>query len=210
MNIVGIYIIKNEANGKVYVGQSRDSESRIMHHINKLRQGKHPNIPMQTDYNRSHGDFSFSIIEKCDESNLDDLEEKYIQMYKSNCAEYGYNKRSGGYSHWKMSEDEKRIISKRFSNANKGRKMSEEFKRNLRALMSGPGNPLYGKHLSEETKKKISDKKSKPIICVETGIVYKNTYVASEETGVSRASIVSHIRGKSKSAGGYHWKYANQ
>lgn len=39
-----------------------------------------------------------------------------------------------------------------------GRKHTEEEKQNLRMKMSGSNNHRYGKHCSEETRKKISEK----------------------------------------------------
>lgn len=51
-----------------------------------------------------------------------------------------------------------------------------------------------------------SDKVSKPIRCIETGIIYKNTLVASKEIGISTTSIYNCINGKSKTAGGFHWE----
>lgn len=51
-----------------------------------------------------------------------------------------------------------------------------------------------------------SDKVSKPIKCIETGIIYKNTLVASKEIGISATSIYNCINGKSKTAGGFHWE----
>lgn len=51
-----------------------------------------------------------------------------------------------------------------------------------------------------------SDKVSKPVRCIETGIIYKNTLVASKEIGISATSIYNCINGKSKTAGGFHWE----
>lgn len=51
-----------------------------------------------------------------------------------------------------------------------------------------------------------SDKVSKPVRCIETGIIYKNTLVASKEIGISATSIYNCVNGKSKTAGGFHWE----
>lgn len=42
--------------------------------------------------------------------------------------------------------------------------------------------------------------------CIETGKVYSTVKQASEETGISPASISRNILGKVKSAGGFHWE----
>lgn len=48
-------------------------------------------------------------------------------------------------------------------------------------------------------------KTSKPVICKETGIIYKSISEASRATNISVQSISNAINGKSKTAGGFHW-----
>lgn len=48
---------------------------------------------------------------------------------------------------------------------------------------------------------------SKKVLCVETGAVYSSTQQAQRETGIYRSNISSCCLGKSKTAGGYHWKF---
>ena len=45
----------------------------------------------------------------------------------------------------------------------------------------------------------------KPVICVETGIEYKNIMDASRKTNINRGNISSCVNGATKTAGGYHW-----
>ncbi len=49
----------------------------------------------------------------------------------------------------------------------------------------------------------------KPVVCVETGVVYDSIKEASERTGIQRASIskVCLKRPQYITAGGFHWKY---
>lgn len=51
---------------------------------------------------------------------------------------------------------------------------------------------------------------SKEVLCVETGKVYKSLSEADRQLGISFKNISNVLRGKSKTAGGYHWKYAEQ
>lgn len=61
----GIYMIKNNVNGKVYVGQSRNIERRWDKHIRELNEGKHHNRFLQYDYkNQGSSCLSFEIIEE--------------------------------------------------------------------------------------------------------------------------------------------------
>ena len=51
-----------------------------------------------------------------------------------------------------------------------------------------------------------SDKVSKPVRCIETGIIYKNARVAAKEIGIDSSNIYYCLNGKRKTAGGFHWE----
>ena len=57
-----------------------------------------------------------------------------------------------------------------------------------------------------ETQRKTS-KHSKPVKCVETGIVYISLHEAERETGILYTLICRALKGRQKTAGGYHWVY---
>lgn len=60
---------------------------------------------------------------------------------------------------------------------------------------------MYGKK-SHET-----NRNSRNIRCVETGIVYKNAAEASRQTGVHHSHMVAAANGKLKTSGGFHWEW---
>lgn len=102
-----------------------------------------------------------------------------------------------------MSDDQKLKLSK----IKTGKKLSESHKKNI-------GIAQIGKTISNETRKKISDSQSginskhnKPIICLETGIVYFNAKTAAEQTKCNHSNIIQVCRGKRKSTNGLHFKY---
>ena len=70
---------------------------------------------------------------------------------------------------YKQSEEQKELRSKRMLGHtwNKGKKRTDEFKKNLSERISGKNHPLYGSKMSEETKKKISDSEKGKIIPLE-------------------------------------------
>lgn len=83
-----------------------------------------------------------------------------IKQYKSNDRRFGYNIDNGGKCSGRMSEQTKLKIH----NAKVGKHISNETKRKLSKRFSGSGNPRYGVHLSDETKRKISEaNKGKPV-----------------------------------------------
>lgn len=116
---------------------------------------------------------------------------------------------------------------------NKGKHFSLEARKKMSESHKGANNQNYGKHRSAETRRKISEsnkikhkgmhhsaetrlkmsesqkgKHAKSVICVETGTVYSSGREAAKSTGVSPTAINNVVRGKSKTAGGYHWEYA--
>jgi hypothetical protein len=91
-------------------------------------------------------------------------------------------------------------LSEKYSILRKGRKKSEECKRKI-------SEANKGKIRSQATKDFLSDLKSLPVVCIETGVEYKNAYVAESQTGVIRSGINRVCRGERKTAGGYHWRY---
>lgn len=51
---------------------------------------------------------------------------------------------------------------------------------------------------------------NKSVICVETGVVYQSIKDAEISTGIKRQSISSCLTGRTKTAKGLHWKYADK
>lgn len=125
-------------------------------------------------------------------------ERELIEKYKSTVNENGYNVDLGGDSQGAHSEETK----KKISNSHKGKTISIETRQKLRIAMT------------DERKKKMqelsSQKCSKAVMCVETGIVYQSARKAHLMTGIDLASICKCCQHKKrfKTAGGFHWEYA--
>lgn len=66
--MIGIYAIKNNANGKIYIGQSTNVKDRLWHHKSALKNNRHENSYLQNSYNKYGADcFEFVVIEECEE-----------------------------------------------------------------------------------------------------------------------------------------------
>ncbi len=155
---VGIYQIRNIANGKRYVGSSIDLSTRWKKHINKLKNNKHHSILLQRAWDKySEALFVFEILELVSRGNLTKKEfrapllareQHYKDLYKSYDPEYGYDicKIAGntlGCS-WKLSEETKIKMSEaRMGNKN------PNFGGN-----KGNKNPMFGKCQSDRSKRK--------------------------------------------------------
>ena len=94
---------------------------------------------------------------------------------------------------------------KKMSKTRQGRKHTEESKQKISEKNKGKG-------LSEEARQKLSESRRKnpgprKIICVETGIIYNSIAEASRKYNINYKAINHVCRGRSMTAGGYHWIY---
>ena len=55
--------------------------------------------------------------------------------------------------------------------------------------------------------KKIPKTVAKPIICLETKKIFPSVKAAAEEIGAGNSAISNVLKGRTKTAGGFHWKY---
>lgn len=141
----GIYSITNKDTGKMYIGQSIHIEQRFKEHI------RYGNNSMYIDRSiKKHGKdvFDFNILLECDESELSHEEHKFINLFDT--YKNGYNLTEGGEIAISKSPE----IAKKISESQKGKIVSEETKQKLRQYR-GEKSSFYGKHHSEETKRKL-------------------------------------------------------
>lgn len=105
--MIGIYMIHNKINNKVYIGQTVDIDNRWMQHRSRLRCQNHENKHLQAAYNLYGEDaFEYVLLEECERNELNEKEIFYIQYYDS--YKTGYNQDLGGQGckGYKHSEDE--------------------------------------------------------------------------------------------------------
>lgn len=157
----GIYCIKNENNGMLYIGKSNDISNRFYKHLRKLRKNIHDNKHMQNVFNK-HGEniFSFHIIKNCFEEELNEKEIYYIKKFKTKTPN-GYNMTDGGdgTTGRKHTDETKEKLSKiRGEKASMyGKKHTSEAKKKMSDAQLGDKNHNFGKHHSENSKNKISE-----------------------------------------------------
>lgn len=157
----GIYKIRNLLNGKVYIGQSVDLNTRFKDHKKKCRcKTNHPLYNTIRKYGLEN--FEFDVIEHIEDINkLNECEQYWLDYYKSYDRNYGYNlcyiaESTRGYKH---TEETKQKMSLNHSKSWLGKKHTEETKRKI-------GECHVGKEVSIETRQKLSEinigKKRKP------------------------------------------------
>ena len=147
-------------------------------------------------------------------------EEYYIELYKTNNEKYGFNLQSGGESPKQYWSSIVASASKR-----KGKKLSDEALEHIRQAAKERDNSVFAHPRSEETKRKISkshmgikcSEKAKqrskeefsiPVLCVELNKVFPSMKDAGDYFGLSKCTISAVIKGRNKTAAGYHWRIA--
>jgi len=106
-NTCGIYMIENLINNKKYIGQSKQIRKRWISHTNRY------NLPTDVSYSsqlytamRKYGfeNFKFSVVEECEENELDEREAYYIKVFDT--FKNGYNGNIGGLGSQKFTDEE--------------------------------------------------------------------------------------------------------
>lgn len=225
----GIYCIENIINNKKYIGQSVDVEGRWSKHQNSLSKGNHDNTYLQNSWNK-HGkeNFKFYILEYCAKDKLDEKEIYYINLHNTMNREYGYNLKSGGQFTNYICDEVKQKISesnkKTYQNTNLKEirsidALNQWANPEIKAKIMGENNGMYGKHHSDEARKKMSEKakgrpcsfrNTTPILCIELNKIFKDACTAAQELSCQSGSILQACRGKRKTCAGYHWQFITE
>ena len=212
----GIYKIENLINGKIYIGKSVNIEKRFRTHINDSFNENKP------EYNHlihkairkyKANNFSFDIIEECDESDLNSREMYWIHIYDC-CVLDGKDK---GYNMTRGGEGSSSIdIYKVYELWDEGLSVTEiaEKLHNDKHAVSIRIKE-YDNYTQEELNKRhyglIAKSKQKEICQYDLIGNFINQYdsvlEASEKTGIGYRTICSNIQGQTSSAGGFQWRY---
>jgi hypothetical protein len=178
-----VYLIKNKESEKiVYVGLTSQALSmRFSQHVSSKKLNKnHYKIELVQDYLT------------LDEAVI--LEELLIIQYNTRIDGFNISPKSiNSYSN-EHSEEQKL----KWSEERKGKKVSEEHAAKNRIARLGHKN-------SKEHQDKII--RPKPVMCLETGKVYKSAREAAKALNLCYSKISLVCTGKRKSTGGLHFKF---
>ena len=90
--MIGIYQIISKIDDKKYIGSSTDINRRMTDHKRYLKNNIHRNKFLQNAWNKHKEDnFEFILIEVCEKEQLLSKEIEYINFFKSNDRNFGYN-----------------------------------------------------------------------------------------------------------------------
>jgi len=186
----GIYMIKNIANNKKYIGSTINFKKRFIGHKWALKNNKHFNKHLQRSYNKyGANNFEFSILEICNKDMLEIRESAFIKYYNTMDFKYGYNlvdaRTNTGYKHTKETID--KIIKQ---------KNTEESRKNMSLKMMGNKNGL-GRIVSDDIKQKLSNERKG---VWKLGHKFQKGHIISEESRLkmrlAKLGKVSNNKGK--------------
>lgn len=163
--------------------------------------------------------FDHDILHECKTlKEAYNYEEKYIAEYNTTNENFGFNLQSGGERPKQCRESIKKTADKQ-----RGRKRTGDLLRRYQEHARAIGKARTGIPRSEETKHKISESHkgmtygektkqklreafSQPVLCVELNQVFPSMTAAAEHFCLSKCTISAVIKGRNKTAAGYHWK----
>lgn len=228
-----IYVVRNNINGKCYVGQTiRTVHKRMIAH----KSLKNCIIGRAIE---KHGEENFTVYEflGIPRGLLDLFEINLIEKVGS-LSPHGYNLALGGScNNGGLSPEHRAKIAAK----NRTRNVSDETKEKIRKAATGRQSPMKGKNHTEESKHKMRESsmghipwnkgiprrpetnrkasaalKGRPavnkrkVICLDTGEVFGSIREAAVWGNTSEGNLCSCCAGRLRSSGGHHWGYYNQ
>jgi group I intron endonuclease len=208
-----IYMATCTVNGKKYIGQTWHFERRKNEH----RWGR--KAYAFSSALRKYGAASFTWKILLDgiliQEELNAAEAALIRRHRT-LAPHGYNllagdqreKRSGVAAAHHL-EAIRKLTSTPEWKARNAAQLKRMFahpdwkKKHDSAMARNPSNPHWRLKHAE-----MVAKISKSVFCIETGAAFKSSKDAERRTGTDSSSIIAVCRGRRKTAGGNHWRYA--
>lgn len=200
-----VYSHKNKINGKIYVGQtSQPLDKRWQNGFGYKRSPKFFEAIKKYGWDN----FEHTILKShltLDEANY--WEAYYINYY--NTVNNGYNLTYGG-NNAPVSEETKQKLRE----SHLGYKPTELSKQKCSLNNKGKHFRLH----TEEEKQKMSEKKKKKVICLNTGVIFNSITEAEQWCGLKPLSNIGQVcRGKRISAGKHpitkeplKWKFVEE
>ena len=185
--MIGIYKITNLLSGKCYIGQSKDIEGRFVTHKQRCKYAycRDKSFLYKAMHKYGIDNFSFEVLEVCEESELDALEIKYIAQYGSFSNGYNMNAGGGGQHCREMTPEHKAALLR----AHTGHPRSEETRRKISEAQKGKVIPVEQRvKMSLASKRKWENPEYRAKMCA-----IRRKRVTSEETR-RKMSIASRGR----------------
>ena len=194
--MIGIYKITNKINGKAYVGQSVNIETRWLKH----RKDTH-NHDLRNDIN-NYGleNFIFEVLELCELEQLNERERYWIKHY--NTYEQGYNLTLGGDADTNPLNLDYDMVYEEYLKTNSMAETAKKFNCSVTPVRNAVRQ--HGIDRSNEEKEKPVEQIDPHTL--EVVATFSSISEAGRAIGISGGAISRVINGHGVSAAGYYWR----
>jgi|19_taG_2_1085344.scaffolds.fasta_scaffold00858_9 group I intron endonuclease len=204
----GIYLIRNNINGKLYIGSSKNIKNRWMDHKARLRAKTHRNDYLQKSWHKYGEDnFEFEIIEKCSLVKLEERELHFITLFKTFKRKFGYNLSTKTGRQLILDEE---VLEKKSKSTKKQWKNKQTRKKMLQGIKKSWKNNPTRAIGAKKSGIKRRDNRSVIKLDMQENILekYNNRREAFLKNGKNR-NIYKVLEGKIKSTNSYIYIYTS-
>ncbi|TPG66064.1 GIY-YIG nuclease family protein [Hymenobacter nivis] len=150
INSAGIYRISNTVNSRTYVGSAKKLGARFRSHKSLLLKGKHNSVIMQRFYDKHGAGFLiFDLVELCDEDQLLEREQHYIDSEQPSFNIRKQADRNSGIKRRPETIAKMRAMGKERAKTDAG-------KAHIALMRATPSSGNTGHKHTDETRAKIS------------------------------------------------------
>lgn len=159
-----IYEILNAVTGNRYIGRTRQLRKRMIVHRSLLNRGLHRNVNLQLEWTK-YGEERFRVSELASSEEEQDsirIEEAFIAEAIANGNAYNISRsgKGGDVVHLHPNKEE---VLKNYSESKRKTEssLSDEARERRRQMRIGESNPFYGKHHSDDSRKRMSESRKR-------------------------------------------------
>lgn len=198
------YMHKNKINNKAYIGCT--SQARPEFRWKNGHAYKTCTYFNNAILKYGWDNFEHIIIEEgfFTEQDASNREDYWINYYDTKNPKNGYNINSGGY---------KSVSPNASAKALEWMKEHPEFglERVKEMHKWQKEHPIETYEMRKINAQKAANARKRPVVCVETGIIYESASEASRQVkGTTQSKITMCCKGQRATCGGFHWRYANE
>lgn len=205
-----VYVLISKTTGKLYVGvTSKEPEKRFNYGAGYKHNKEFYDVIKEYGWNDIEQNIFARNLTYDEAFNMEQI---LIGKFRDQNPGLICNRDAGG-EHGKHCQDTKEIIRQ----INVGRIITEEAKVKIREArakqvfspeaLAKRGEKMRGRKMSPEFCKRLGERSSKPVKCLENGLVYPSATKAAKELNVSVSGISQQIKGVYSHVKGLHFEY---